>query len=107
MSRPQRPLLVNDASHIGVWLQLQLAPHEPTLSSAQPLGATRRLPANAPQLPDGLLLDSHLPDGFGLDSLTGLRAPAATRALPRIVPAPPDSEPGRHLSTALLHRRAP
>lgn len=106
MSRPRRPLLVDDESHIGVLRQLQLEPRESTLRLAHTLGEARWLLANTPQLPDGLLLDLHLPDGFGLDWLAELRSSAATRKVPLIVPPAEDDESGRHLSTAPLPGRA-
>jgi DNA-binding response OmpR family regulator len=86
MPTPRRHLLVvDDEPHIGVLLQLQLEPHGYALSLARTLGEARQALAGAPQLPDGLLLDLHLPDGFGLDWLAELRASPATRALPVLV----------------------
>jgi two-component system catabolic regulation response regulator CreB len=86
MATPTRHLLVvDDEPYIGLLLQLQLEPRGYALTLARSLGEARALLADAPQPPDGMLLDLHLPDGSGLDLLAELRSAPATRALPVLV----------------------
>lgn len=53
------------------------------VSFARSLGDARR--ALGAALPDGMLLDLHLPDGSGLDLLRELRTAGATARLPVLV----------------------
>ena len=86
MSPVRRHLLVvDDEPHIGLLLRPHLERHGYVVSLARTLADARRaLEGGVPPL-DAMLLDLHLPDGFGLDLLRELRADPATRAFPVIV----------------------
>ena len=82
-SPPRHLLVVDDEPHIGLVLRPYLEQLGYRVSFARSLREARATLAAA--LPDGLLLDLHLPDGSGLDLLRELRSSQATRALPVIV----------------------
>lgn len=78
-------LIVDDEPHIGLVLRLQFERQGYRLTLARTLAEARAALVNLSPLPDGLLLDLHLPDGSGIDFLHELRAAASTRALPVLV----------------------
>lgn len=86
MASSQRHLLVvDDEPHIGLLLRPHLEHHGYRVSLARTLADARRSLSGSGGLPDGLLLDLHLPDGSGLDLLRELRSSEGTRALPVMV----------------------
>lgn len=78
-------LIVDDEPHIGLLLRPHLERRGYQVSLARTLTQARATLADGRAPVDGLLLDLHLPDGFGLDLLRELRDATATRALPVIV----------------------
>ncbi|MGH7569686.1 MAG: response regulator [Gemmatimonadales bacterium] len=78
-------LVVDDEPHIGLILRLQFERQGYRLTLARTLAEARAALASVAPLPDGLLLDLHLPDGSGIDFLQELRAAAPTWALPVLV----------------------
>lgn len=85
-SVPERHLLVvDDEPHVGLLLRPLLEPHGFSLHLARTLTDARTALANPALAFDGMLLDLHLPDGFGLDLLAELRSHKATSALPVMV----------------------
>jgi DNA-binding response OmpR family regulator len=84
LETPARHLLVvDDEPHIGLVLRPFLEQLGYRVSFARSLGEARA--ALGVALPDGLLLDLHLPDGSGLDYLRELRAADGTARLPILV----------------------
>lgn len=84
MATPPRHLLVvDDEPHIGLVLRPYLEQLGYRVSFARSLGEARAVLGAA--LPDGLLLDLHLPDGSGLEFLRDLRAVDGTARLPVLV----------------------
>jgi two-component system catabolic regulation response regulator CreB len=85
-SRARRLLIVDDEPHIGLLLRLQLESRGYELMLARSLFEARgTLFAGEAERPDAVLLDLHLPDGYGIDLLRELRDRPATAALPVMV----------------------
>jgi two-component system phosphate regulon response regulator PhoB len=85
-SRARRLLIVDDEPHIGLLLRLQLESRGYELMLARSLFEARSaLKTDAPAWPDAVLLDLHLPDGYGIDLLRELRERPATAQLPVLV----------------------
>ena len=82
-SPPRHLLVVDDEPHIGLVLRPYLEQLGYRVSFARSLREARATLAAA--LPDGLLLDLHLPDGSGLEYLRELRAEDGTARLPVLV----------------------
>ena len=82
-SPPRHLLVVDDEPHIGLVLRPYLEQLGYRVSFARSLREARATLAAA--LPDGLLLDLHLPDGSGLEYLRDLRAEDRTARLPVLV----------------------
>ncbi len=80
---PRHLLVVDDEPHIGLVLRPYLEQLGYRVSFARSLAEARAAVTAA--IPDGLLLDLHLPDGSGLDFLRDLRAKNATARLPILV----------------------
>jgi DNA-binding response OmpR family regulator len=80
---PRHLLVVDDEPHIGLVLRPYLEQLGYRVSFARSLAAARAAVTAA--IPDGLLLDLHLPDGSGLEFLRDLRAKSATARLPILV----------------------
>jgi DNA-binding response OmpR family regulator len=80
---PRHLLVVDDEPHIGLVLRPYLEQLGYRVSFARSLAEARAAVTAA--IPDGLLLDLHLPDGSGLDFLRDLRAKSATARLPILV----------------------
>jgi len=78
-------LVVDDEPHIGLLLRPHLERLGYEVSIARTLADARRALEGGVSPLDAMLLDLHLPDGFGLDLLRELRADPATRAFPVIV----------------------
>jgi two-component system phosphate regulon response regulator PhoB len=78
-------LVVDDEPHIGLLLRPHLERLGYAVSLARTLAEARAAFGERAAPLDGMLLDLHLPDGFGLDLLRELRARTATRAFPVIV----------------------
>src|SRR2546430_12476022 len=78
-------LVVDDEPHIGLLLRPHLERLGYEVSIARTLADARRALEGGASPLDAMLLDLHLPDGFGLDLLRELRADPATRAFPVIV----------------------
>jgi DNA-binding response OmpR family regulator len=76
---------VDDEPHIGLLLRPHFERHGYRVTLARTLAAAREALVSDSALPDGVLLDLHLPDGSGLDLLRELRGSARTRALPVVV----------------------
>lgn len=82
----RRLLIVDDEPHIGLLLRLQLESRGYELKLARSLFEARAaLLAGEAERPHGVLLDLHLPDGYGIDLLRELRERPATAALPVMV----------------------
>jgi two-component system phosphate regulon response regulator PhoB len=77
--------VIDDEPHIGLLLRPHLEAHGYRVALARTLAEARAALAESLPLPDGLLLDLHLPDGSGVDLLRELRAAERTRALPVMV----------------------
>jgi DNA-binding response OmpR family regulator len=85
-SRARRILIVDDEPHIGLLLRLQLESRGYELLLARSLFDARAvLYAGEAERPDAVLLDLHLPDGYGVDLLRELRERPATAQLPVMV----------------------
>jgi DNA-binding response OmpR family regulator len=82
-SPPRHLLVVDDEPHIGLVLRPYLEQLGYRVSFARSLREARAVVTAA--LPDGLLLDLHLPDGSGLEYLRELRAADGTARLPVLV----------------------
>jgi DNA-binding response OmpR family regulator len=82
---PRHLLLVDDEPHIGLLLRPHLERLGYRVSLARTLAHARATLVDAGTPVDALLLDLHLPDGYGLDLLRELRGTAATRELPVMV----------------------
>jgi len=82
---PRHLLVVDDEPHIGLVLRPYLEQLGYRVSFARSLAEARAAIRAAPPLPDGMLLDLHLPDGSGLDFLRELRAQDGTARLPILV----------------------
>ncbi len=80
---PRHLLVVDDEPHIGLVLRPYLEERGYRVSFARSLAEARA--ALGAALPDGLLLDLHLPDGSGLDLLRDLRGRTDTARLPVLV----------------------
>lgn len=78
-------LVVDDEPHVGLLLRPLLEPVGFTLYLAKTLAQARAALADPTHTFDGILLDLHLPDGFGLDLLAEIRGRTATRSLPVMV----------------------
>jgi DNA-binding response OmpR family regulator len=77
--------VVDDEPHIGLLLRPHLERLGYRVSLARTLGEARGALGNPAAPLDAMLLDLHLPDGFGLDLLRELRGRAQTREFPVIV----------------------
>jgi DNA-binding response OmpR family regulator len=82
---PRHLLVVDDEPHIGLVLRPYLEQLGYRVSFARSLAEARAAVGAGPALPDGLLLDLHLPDGSGLDFLRELRGRPGTARLPILV----------------------
>ncbi len=80
---PRHLLVVDDEPHIGLVLRPYLEQLGYRVSFARSLAEARAVVGAA--IPDGMLLDLHLPDGSGLDFLRDLRARDGTARLPILV----------------------
>ena len=80
---PRHLLVVDDEPHIGLVLRPYLEQLGYRVSFARSLAEARAVVTAA--VPDGMLLDLHLPDGSGLDFLRDLRARDGTARLPILV----------------------
>lgn len=80
---PRHLLVVDDEPHIGLVLRPFLQERGYRVSFARSLAEARTILGAS--LPDGMLLDLHLPDGSGLDLLRDLRATPDTARLPVLV----------------------
>lgn len=80
---PRHLLVVDDEPHIGLVLRPYLEQLGYRVSFARSLAEARAVVGAA--IPDGMLLDLHLPDGSGLDFLRDLRAQDGTARLPVLV----------------------
>ncbi|HEV8400193.1 MAG TPA: response regulator [Gemmatimonadales bacterium] len=80
---PRHLLVVDDEPHIGLVLRPYLEQLGYRVSFARSLAEARA--AVSASIPDGLLLDLHLPDGSGLDFLRDLRSKDGTARLPILV----------------------
>jgi two-component system phosphate regulon response regulator PhoB len=80
---PRHLLVVDDEPHIGLVLRPYLEQLGYRVSFARSLAEARAVVRAA--VPDGMLLDLHLPDGSGLDFLRDLRARDGTARLPILV----------------------
>jgi two-component system phosphate regulon response regulator PhoB len=80
---PRHLLVVDDEPHIGLVLRPYLEQLGYRVSFARSLAEARAAVKAA--IPDGMLLDLHLPDGSGLDFLRDLRAKDGTARLPILV----------------------
>ena len=80
---PRHLLVVDDEPHIGLVLRPYLEQLGYRVSFARSLAEARAVVKAA--VPDGMLLDLHLPDGSGLDFLRDLRARDGTARLPILV----------------------
>jgi len=84
--RARRLLIVDDEPHIGLLLRLQLETRGYELMLARSLFEARAaLRADEAERPQAVLLDLHLPDGYGIDLLRELRERPATAELPVMV----------------------
>jgi DNA-binding response OmpR family regulator len=82
----RRLLIVDDEPHIGLLLRLQLESRGYELMLARSLFEARAaLRAEEAERPQAVVLDLHLPDGYGIDLLRELRDRPATVALPVMV----------------------
>lgn len=85
-SRTRRLLIVDDEPHIGLLLRLQLESRGYELTLARSLFEARAvLLGDETKRPQAVLLDLHLPDGYGIDLLRELRERPATARLPVLV----------------------
>jgi len=82
---PRHLLVVDDEPHIGLVLRPYLEQLGYRVSFARSLAEARAAVGSGSALPDGLLLDLHLPDGSGLDFLRELRGRPGTARLPILV----------------------
>ena len=80
---PRHLLVVDDEPDIGLVLRPYLEQLGYRVSFARSLAEARAVVRAA--VPDGMLLDLHLPDGSGLDFLRALRARDGTARLPILV----------------------
>jgi len=82
---PRHLLVVDDEPHIGLLLRPHLEELGYRVTLARTIAQARSALATAATPYDAMLLDLHLPDGFGLDVLRDLRSAPSTHALPVMV----------------------